>query len=281
MPVTLTQVTDPFCTWCWGQEPALQRVRETYRDQVEFAFVMGGLVEDFESFCDAANDITDPADVAPHWEEAAASHGMPVDPSVWHDDPPTSSYPACIAYEAAALQDEQTAHRYLRRLREAIAVEGQNIERRDVLVAIAADVGLDVEAFEGALDHGRARSAFEEDRRWARRRGAATFPTFRVAASGDERWLRGFQSFDTLAAALESVAPRLDRHEPRSLPAFVADRGPVATREVATVYGWTADDARQRLRELADDGTLSARAVGDGQFWTAESGDANRTTSRI
>jgi putative protein-disulfide isomerase len=269
MSATLTQFTDPFCTWCWGAEPLLRRVEESYGDQVEVEFVMGGLVDDFESFVDRANGITEPADVAPHWEEAAQRHGMPVDTSVWYTNPPRSSYPACTAYEAAEFQGTELAHRYLRRLREALAVEGRNIGDREVLADLAEEVGLDVERFRAALSGGRARAAFEEDRTHMREAGATTFPTFRVAGDGDELLLRGSQPFAAVADAVETVAPDIERREPRSLAAFVEHYGPVATREVAEVYQVDDDEARQRLSELVADGRIEKTDRGAGFFWTA------------
>ena len=272
MTVTLTQVTDPFCTWCWGTEPVLRRIEETYGDQVHVEFVMGGLVADFESFCDAANDITDPADVAPHWREAAERHGMPVDVSVWHDDPPQSSYPANVAYEAAEFQSPALATRYLRRLREAIATEGRNIANRSVLVELAGDVDLDVPAFEAALNGDRARTAFEEDRRWVRRHGATTFPTFRVEGEDSEQWLGGSQSFAALAGALETVDPSLERRDPRPLSDFVTEYSPVATQEVAEVYDRTRAAASERLRELEAAGEARALERGTGYLWEGVAG---------
>ncbi|QLG60725.1 DsbA family protein [Halorarum salinum] len=266
---TLTEFTDPFCTWCWGAEPVLRRVEETYGAQVGVEFVMGGLVADFESFSDAANGVTDPADVAPHWEAASARHGMPVDSAVWTTDPPRSSYPACIAYEAAEFQGTEAARRYLRRLREALATERRDVGDREVLVELAAEAGLDVERFRAALHGDGARAAFEEDRKHARERGVTSFPTFRVTAGDDERWLAGSQPFDALAGALEAVEPDLDRRSPRPLPEFVEHHGPVATREVAEVYGLDDDEAGRRLNELAAAGTVSESERGTGSLWLA------------
>lgn len=266
--VTLTVVTDPVCTWCWGSEPVLRRVTETYRDQVEIEYVMGGLVEDFGTFRDPANGITEPRDVAPHWEEAAARHGMPVDASVWTENPPDSTYPACRAYEAAALVAPDRADRYLRRLRAAVAAEGRDVSDRVVLRNLAAEVGIDVGAFDDALSDGRAERAFEADRAFARRHGARAFPSYRVEAGGDEQWFHGFTRFEAFADAFRSVAPDLTERDPRSLEAFARHYGRVATREVAEVYEMEDGKAIQVLRCLADDGVVSGRKYGSGYLWT-------------
>jgi predicted DsbA family dithiol-disulfide isomerase len=145
---TVTQFTDPVCTWCWGSEPIVQRLRTTFGAQRRMRYVVGGFVEDFDGFSDAANGIESPGDVAPHWLEASERHGMPVDVDVdvFERDPAQSTYPASVAFVAARQQGTDRAHRYLRRLREAYAARVRNVNRRDVQVDLARSVGLDVEA---------------------------------------------------------------------------------------------------------------------------------------
>ena len=47
MPIIeLTQYTDPYCTWCWGSEPIIRKIEESFGDQVRTRYVMGGLVKD-------------------------------------------------------------------------------------------------------------------------------------------------------------------------------------------------------------------------------------------
>ncbi len=38
----ITGFTDPYCTWCWGSEPILRKIREVYGAQVSIGFIMGG-----------------------------------------------------------------------------------------------------------------------------------------------------------------------------------------------------------------------------------------------
>lgn len=265
--ITVTELTDPFCTWCWGAEPLLRRLEETYRDQIEFDFVMGGLVEEFDTFRDRANGITEPRDVAPHWDEASEHHGMPVDSAVWREDPPQSSYPANIAYKAAEMQNADLAHAYLRRLREAVTVERQNIARESVLVELAGDVGFDADAFRERFQSEEARKRFEADRRFVRRSRATAFPSFRIDGNGEQTWISGFQPFDAFRDALHQIRPALQEYDPRPIPTFVGRHGRVATQEVAEVYEMSPGRTMQALRSLEDDGTVAAIPVGNGYLW--------------
>jgi len=212
--VTLTQFTDPMCTWCWGSEPIVRHLETVYGEQLEFRFVMGGLIEDFDEFYDAANDISEPSEVGPHWAEAAERHGMPVDTTIFEEDPAQSTYPASVAYVAARQQDHTRSHRYLRQLREAYATQVRNINRREEQIDIAQSVGLDVQRFSTSLDDGSARAAFEEELSRTRAAGVRAFPTYRIEGPEGERQLSGFQTFEELEGQLDAVAPSLEASSP-------------------------------------------------------------------
>lgn len=267
--VVLTEYTDPNCTWSWGAEPIVRRLETRYGDQIEIEFVLGGLVRDFEDFHDAANDISESDDVAPHWEEASEQHGMPVDVGVWDEDPPRSTYPASIATKAAFLQDSALGFRYLRRVREATLTERRNIARWETLWEIAESVGIELSSFAGALEDGRAERAFRADMRRMRDRGIRGFPTYELTVDGESTVLGGFLPFERLEERMLRLAPGL---EPRELPpvaAFVEAYGSVATREVGEVYGWSLAEARAALEERAAAGGLRSESRGNGRFWRA------------
>lgn len=269
---TLVQFTDPMCTWCWGSEPVLRRLRTAYGEQVRFEFVMGGLVEEFDDFSNPANGISDPGDVGPHWTEASAHHGMPVDTAIFDENPARSTYPASVAFAAPRRQDRTLGHRYLRRLREAYATEVRNVNRRAEQVRIAESVGLDVDRFVADVESGRAREAFEADLRRTRGAEVRSFPTYDLRGPEGERRAVGFQSFEDLRAALSAVAPSLTPRDPPALRTFVAEYGPVATREAAEVYDLDDATAREALRSLADEGVVAREPRGNGVFWRSATG---------
>src|SRR4051795_7960379 len=86
--------TDPACPWSWAAEPALRRLQADFGTSLEICFVMGGLAREFKR----------PLETMRHWIDAGDASGMPVDPRLWLDAPPRSSYPACLAGKAAAEQ---------------------------------------------------------------------------------------------------------------------------------------------------------------------------------
>ena len=275
--IELIEFTDPYCTWCWGSEPILRRIQETYGEQVSLRFVMGGLTDNADQVHDPANGIGGSdwkRQIAAHWVDASNRHGMPVDISQFAEKvAPKSTYPANIAYEAAKLQDPILADRYLRRLREAAATESRSIHLAEVQADIAEEIGLDRVRFITDLT-GPARQAFADDQRICHEYGAHGFPTFLIRTNGRERLMRGYNRFPTFSAAFDSlvgeplIKQRITISEEAVL-GFINKYGSAATREVVEVFSCSVADADLILHELVSKGQIEARAAGTGTLYRA------------
>ncbi len=277
----LIEHTDPYCTWCWGAEPILRKIEEVYGAQVRVAFRMGGLVADISTFYDPSNRIGGPnwyEQVAAHWVEASGRHGMPVDERIFFDlkDSDFSTFPASIAYKSAQFQDEASANLFLRRMREGAAAERRDIQRLDVQLELAEEVGLDGERFVADIESGRAALAFEGDLGKCRRRGIHGFPTFLVRnpRNGQEILLHGYRRFAELEDAFgelsgDALRPASPAANKDTILAFVRKYGKVAAREVTEVFDLTGAKTDEYLALLVSEGRLAAHEVGNGSFYTA------------
>ncbi len=271
--------TDPVCTWCWGSEPVMRKLQVGYGDQVQIRPVMGGLVEDIRAFYDRANAIGgDPegsnAQIVAHWLEASQRHGMPVQADGFRlfTAETVSTYPQNIAAKAAELTDPALAPHYLRRLREASAAEARETGRREVLIELASEVGLDLAAFIGHLTDGSAERAFRADLETTRQSRAHGFPTFGLRFGERAVLLRGYQTFEAMQAvigtlsegALQWQAPIPDAE---SLLDFLRTFGRSAPVELTTVFDLKPADLEQMLATLETAGTVRRVAAGNGCFW--------------
>ncbi len=231
MPVHVLYVTDPACPWSWGAEPALRRLLAEFGEGVRITYVMGGLARQFDK----------PLDAARQWLDVAAG-GMPVDARGWWDAPLTSSYPACLAVKAAAEQGLDGP--YLRRLREAIALERRKLDNADGLTTAARDVpGMNVDRFKNDLQSNAIVEAFGNDLERAR------------AHEKMPRWEVDGEVVDDLPRAPDAAPPSVEE----ALRRF----GRMATAEVAAVCDLPGPRAPAVLWRLA----LAWRAWRDGQLW--------------
>ena len=280
-PIEIVEFTDPYCTWCWGSEPVLRHALEAYGDRISLRFVMGGLVADRATFYDPANGIGGEQwerQIAAHWVEASGRHGMPVD--MVHFERVlgmSSTYPANIAYEAAKLQDPALADRYLRRLREAAALEGLAIHEPAVLADLAAGLGLDRERFERDFS-GPAVDAFAADRAVCAKYGVHGFPAFLVRVGAREQLLPGYRSFQQIAGLIDLLAgtpvPRRRlAFRDEVVLGFVDKYGSAATREVAEVFEVEDDAADDALQRLTAAGLLECEAAETGRLYRTVAGE--------
>ena len=92
--VRLTYYTDPACPWSWAAEPALRRLQMEFGTELQITYVMAGM----------AHELDDPLQLLDATLEATAWRAMPVDPRIWRERPPRSTYPACQGVKAAAEQ---------------------------------------------------------------------------------------------------------------------------------------------------------------------------------
>ena len=272
--------TDPVCTWCWGSEPVLRKLLLWFGDQIRITPVMGGLVEDIRDFYDSANKIGgDPeksnAQIASHWLEASERHGMPVQVDGFRlfSADTVSTYPQNIAYKAVELCNPELAAKFLRRIREASAAEARETGKREVLIELANDVGVDVAAFIAHLDDGSAARAFEDDLATTRRYGARGFPTFLLRWGSKELMLRGYQSFHSMHAVISSLSGGLVKERPpeasvESILEFMTSHGRAATVELTTAFDLSLADLKSFLSTLTGQQRIQYLPAGNGGFWS-------------
>jgi len=270
--------TDPVCTWCWGSEPVLRKLEVWYGDQVKLRYVMGGLVKDIRAFYDSANDIGgDPErsnlQIARHWLEASERHGMPVRTNGFRlfTAETVSTYPQNIAFKAAELTNPSLASRFLRRMREASAAEARETGRREVLIELAGEIGLDVAAFVGHLNNGSAESAFNKDLELTRRYGVHGFPTFVFLSGKRELKLGGYQDFNAMQAVIHTLSDGAVQGRPPGKTAedvlvFMRTYRRAAPVELTTVLDLTTKELESILAPLLDQGRVRRVAAGNGYF---------------
>ena len=250
-----------------------------FGDQLEIAYVMGGFAREFED---------DLSSLVITWLDHAAQSGMPLDPRIWHTDGARSTYPACIAFRAAAEQGPDAAERYLRALREGFMCHGRKLDGPEALVAEARRVGLDVQRFRIDLESNAILEAFGndlEDTRTipdaARKAGLATegshgskverlaFPALRLTPEGgsEEGWVGGDHAYeDWRAAALAAGAARADVPRP-DVAAALRRFGSMATAELEAVCDLPGPRAGAEVWRLASEWRVRRVPVLASELW--------------
>lgn len=278
--VDLVQYTDPYCTWCWGSEPFLRKIMETYGSQVSVRYRMGGMFKETNRYHDGLHESGVERwmrQMADHWVDASNLHGMPVNTKMVTNlgDIKFSTVPPSLAYKAAEMQDKELARKFLRRMREAAVIESKPIHRRVVLIRLAEDVGLDGETLLEAMEDGTAEDAFFKDMREAWIINVKGFPTFHLRnRKGDEVVLRGYRRWNSFQSALEKLGggnlkPRTLGRDQESILKFIRKYGRVAFREVSVVHDLSPEATSDALEKLKAQRSIKKIKAGNGYFYLA------------
>lgn len=211
--IAIEYFTDPLCCWSWAFEHPWRQLRADLGTRLIWRYRMGGLLANWDHYEDPVNSISRPAQMAPQWYEVRQLTGAELDERIWLEDPPSSSYPACLAYKAAELQSPQAGERMLAQLREAVMLQRRNFARWDVLQELAEELAaknpgsFDAGRFADDLDGEAAAAAFRDDLMQTRYRQIGRFPALVVSTrEGRSALLVGYRPYAVLRETLEQFA---------------------------------------------------------------------------
>jgi len=227
--IEVVEYTDPWCSWAWGTEPKLRRLRWRYGDRLDWRTVVGDLVAD-RALARPDFDATLAAPkTASYWQKVHEHTGMP-----WPEHlerAPQLSAIADRAVKAAERQGIPAAATLLRAIRESCFVHCAPADSLPRVVALAATLdGVDERQLAADFDRDDVIAAFNADREETRRpndyalhlqethegKGNAkpdgdgwryAFPTILFRGTGGDRTVPGWQPWDAYVDAMEAAEP--------------------------------------------------------------------------
>ena len=243
--VEITFYTDPLCCWSWAFEPQWRRLQYEFQDKILYRYVMTGLLPGWKAYNDPLYSVSRPMQMGPVWHEASQQSGMKIYDKIWVEDPPASSYPACIAVKCAELQSQIAGVKYLRSVREAVMLQGKNIARQAVLTGIAQHLAnnyrdlIDMDRFLYDLtgsDNGI--EAFRKDLNEVQGRNITRFPTLIMRSINKPAiMITGYRPYPVLIDAIKQVAQTTESlQKPLSKEAYIKYWGNITEREIEEVF---------------------------------------------
>jgi predicted DsbA family dithiol-disulfide isomerase len=237
--LNVVEYTDPWCSWAWGTEPKLRRLRWRWGDRCDWRTVMGDLVADRRT----SEGSFDPTRAAPktaeHWQHVHEHTGMPWPVHLrWT---PSLSADAAHAVKAAQQQSDASGRALLRALRESCFVYAAPADTGERILDLVSSVdGLDATRLEQDVSSSVVDDAFRADRAETRRpndyvlelqethegKGNAkrdgdgwryVFPTLLFRGPDGEATVPGWQPWERYVEAME-IASRGCTRDPRPDP---------------------------------------------------------------
>lgn len=200
--VRITFYTDPLCCWSWAFENVWRKFLHHYAAEVSYRYVLCGMIPDWNTYTDDMNAVCKPLQMGPVWMHTSEVTHTPMKYSIWHEDPPASSYPSCLAVKTASLQSPKAEDLYLHAARQALMLEGKNIAKQQVLFDLAKKLhgaDFDYEQFRLDWQSGRGKEAFKADLQKAKTNSIGRYPTLTFQKTGGEGiMIVGYRPLDAL-----------------------------------------------------------------------------------
>jgi predicted DsbA family dithiol-disulfide isomerase len=181
--------------------------------------------------------------MGPVWMHASHISGMPIQSRIWMEDPPASSYPACIGVKCAEMQSKEAGEKYLRLLREAVMMEGRNIAKHDILIEQAEKLNIHLNAFnlnlfKHYIKGDKAIEAFRTDLNEVKYRSIDRFPTLIFRAKGQPSVIiTGYRHYEILSSIMYKMIPGIIRESlPLDKDVYKETWGSITQRELNECY---------------------------------------------
>lgn len=170
----LIYFSDPMCSWCWGFSPTLTAVRREFGEALPIRLIMGGLRPGTEEpMTDAAKQA-----MRGYWPQVTEASGQPFDYAfldregfIYDTDP------AARAVVIVRRRRPEIVLDFLERTQRAFYAENQDVTDPEVLAGLAAEFGLDRDAFLAEHDSEAAKEETWRDYAISQRAGVTGFPT--------------------------------------------------------------------------------------------------------
>ncbi|MED4081666.1 ClpXP adapter SpxH family protein [Halalkalibacterium halodurans] len=270
-PLEIYTFIDPLCPECWAFEPILKKLQVEYGQYFRIRFIVAGKLEAWNLCRGKYKGAQSREDLAHVWRKITETFGMPCDGDVWLEDPITSSYTPSLAIKAAELQGPQAGVRFLRKLREHLFLNKQNVTKEDILISCAQRAGLDVKEFKQDLHSKGAAKALRCDMQTTKEMDVDLVPTFVFFNDNvDEEGIKvtGHYPYHIYVQILEDMLGfKPERQPPMSLEHFLKKYEFVASIEVAVVFDLEIDEAEKQLKKLVLKQKLELVPMKYGNFW--------------
>ncbi len=221
--IILTTFTDPMMGLSYECEPVYDFLKTRYDGRIVFRYVMAGLVRD-------VSDFMTPEEIAMPEEQGLAAYnrrladiylseepigGLPMNMEGFHlfDAAHRSSWPLDIAFKAVQLCEPDKAEAFLLRLRRATILEGRQTTRKNELIRVAQESGINAACFRLHFEDGSAEAAFLEDRRLACSLGIRSLPACLIQHGRDSVMVSGMIGAGGFVSAIGGL---LSKHSGRT-----------------------------------------------------------------
>ncbi|WP_407384249.1 DsbA family protein [Ruminococcus sp.] len=214
MKVKITTFTDPMMGLSYECEPMFRKLETHFESQIEFKYVMSGLVRDVYDFVDRADLRFGKAEAIRRYNKSLAKiyeseehiSGMPInmDSFCLFDSEHTSSLPLNLAYKAVQLINPEKTDLFLYNLRYATIVDCRPTTHIEEILEVIRKTGIHVDRFMTAYNDGSAQAELDKDLALFKRLGLHSLPAYLIQY-GEKGYLIQTFSYTDFLSVIDKI----------------------------------------------------------------------------
>lgn len=147
MKVTVDYFTDPLCAWSYVSEPTVREMVKQFGNKVEIRFRSLPTLDSTVGEARPGERHHSPMEMMLDWKHISQKTGAKIDPGLWMEDFPHTSWPSNRAMKASFRQGFDKGATFVSNLRDAIMQHKMNPSDMENLKKIASRSGLNVNQF--------------------------------------------------------------------------------------------------------------------------------------
>ncbi len=195
---TLYYYHDPMCSWCWGYRPVADQLFACLAADVTRVNVLGGLAPD----SDEPMPEHQRRAIAGYWKNIEELLGTEFNYRFWSEcEPRRSTYPACRAVIAAALQKREEA--MTDAIQRAYYLRAMNPSNLSTLETLAAELELDTDQFARDIQSSRVETELRRQIQFSRQSPIRGFPS--LALEHDSGLIAVQQDYHSAQVSLDHL----------------------------------------------------------------------------
>ena len=172
---TLHLVHDPMSSWCYAFAPNWRQIKAALPASISVQYVLGGLAPD----SDQPMPLHVQGRIQQTWRRIQSIvPGTEFNFNFWTRClPRRSTYPACRAVLAAKYFDQHYEAEMIRKIQIAYYREARNPSEVETLCELAAEIGIDVQAFQERMEGEACQTMLESEVQKTHALGVTGFPS--------------------------------------------------------------------------------------------------------
>jgi putative protein-disulfide isomerase len=206
MKNTILYVMDPLCGWCYGFSHVMHQLQETYKDQLDFRVIPGGMVtgERVKPVAEIAGYVLSAYKRVE--EYSGAKFGEPYLDMLRAGTEIQNSEPPCRAIVTFQNINPAEALNFAHQLQLKSFVEGKSLNDTDTYRELAIQFGIDPNVFITSMESEEMKYATTQEFQWVQAAGITGFPCT-IVQKDDQYFLaaRGFQPYDAIKETIEKI----------------------------------------------------------------------------